>query len=406
MKRGLVALLVPFLVTASAANWTDRAEYDLVLRIRAEAVPKQKLELLGEWKTKYPKSEYQQIRREMLLATYQPLEDSRQMFAVASEMLASQPDNFVGLFWCTVLIPTMKDATPSMMTIGEQAARQLLSNLDKHFGPANKPPDIADQIWRDQKSAAGMLAHRSIGWIRWQLADYPVAEQEFTECLRQNPKEAETSSWLGTMLAGQKEPEKRMAAIWHVARAASLRGEGALPEGQQRQMNTLLDHLYSTYHGEGAGLDQVRVAAVASAMPTAEFSVEPAGVTLNRTANPQLAEWLKIRWRLEWSDGEKYFNETLKVLPLPKLKGTLVRTSPANKPEQLVLAISDSAVEEVTLKLSTPFPHDAPVGTELQFEGTADSFTRNPFSLTILVERAKIEGWPAAAAGTKPRPRQ
>ena len=398
-----MALLVPFLLTASAADWADRAEYDLVLRIRAEMVPQQRLELLNEWKTKYPKSEYQAIRNEMLLAAYQSLGDPRQMFAVASEMQASQPDNFVGLYWCTVLIPTMKDATPSAWAIGEQAARRLLSGLDAYFSPANKPPDDSEQIWRDRKSATAVLAHRSIGWIHWQQGDYPVAEQEFAECLRQNPKNAETSSWLGAMLAGQKPPEKQMAAIWHVARAASLRGEGALPESQQRQMNTLLDHLYTTYHGESAGLDQVRAAAIASVMPTPEFSVEPASVTLNRASNPQLADWLKIRWRLAWSDGEKYFNETLKTLPLPKLKGTLVRASPAGKPDELVLAISDPAIEEVTLKISTPFPHEAPIGSELQFEGTADSFTRDPFSLTILVEREKIEGWPEAAAPAKVR---
>ena len=53
----LAALSVP------AASWTDRAEYDLVLGIRAELLPQKRLALLDTWKAKYPKSEYQQARR-------------------------------------------------------------------------------------------------------------------------------------------------------------------------------------------------------------------------------------------------------------------------------------------------------------------------------------------------------
>ena len=44
--------------------------------------------------------------------------------------------------------------------------------------------------------------------------------------------------------------------------------------------------------------------------------------------------------------------------------------------------------------MSPPFPNTAPAGTELEFEGTVDWFGKEPFSLTVVVDREKITGWP------------
>ena len=99
------ALTLLLAISASAANWTDRKEYDLVLNIRAETSPQKRLGLLDQWKTAYPKSEYQQVRQELYLATYQALGDSLHTLSVAGEMLASQPDSPVGAYWLTLLLP-------------------------------------------------------------------------------------------------------------------------------------------------------------------------------------------------------------------------------------------------------------------------------------------------------------
>ncbi len=51
--------------------------------------------------------------------------------------------------------------------------------------------------------------------------------------------------------------------------------------------------------------------------------------------------------------------------------------------------------EEITLKLSAPFPNEADPGTALEFEGVPEAFTKSPFTMLITVERDKVEGWPA-----------
>jgi hypothetical protein len=146
---------------------------------------------------------------------------------------------------------------------------------------------------------------------------------------------------------------------------------------------------------------------VAAAFPPAGFNIESASAAalrrqdeeLSRT-NPQLASWLRLRRRLEAPDGEAYFTASLRNTPLPmRLKGTLLRATPASQPTELVLGVGDASAEEVILKLDPAFPGEAPAGTILEFEGKIEAFTKAPFTLTVLANPEKIEGWRARQPG-------
>lgn len=394
----LTALLA---ISTLAATWTDRNEYDLALAVRAEAVSAKKLELLDQWKAKYPKSELRQQRRELYLSAYQSMGEPSKMLEVAREIQADQPDNLVGLYWCAVLIPGTSEPSPDLLSLGEKAATQLLSGIDGYFSPAKKPAATTDIDWKTRKSAVTLLAHRDLGWVQLQRRNYPAAEKEFTVYLQQSPNAAEISAWFGTVSALQKEPERKVAALWHLARAADLRGDGALPEAQQRQIGSLLEKLYVSYHGDSGGLDQLRSQALTAPLPPANFTIESGASIAERKlleeldrTNPELAAWVRLKNRLEAPDGDKYFADSLHNSPLPKLKGVLIRFSPAGKPNEIVLAIGDAVSEEVILKLSSPFPNEAAAGVQLTFEGTAESFSQKPFSLTVTADREKVEGWP------------
>ena len=398
-----IALPVKPAAGAAAAKWTDRGEYDLVLTIRAEAAPQKRLALLDQWKAKYPKTELQQVRQELYLSAWQSLGDSPRMLAVAREMISEGADTLVGLYWCTLLVPEAKEVSAELLDAGEKAAHQLLAGLDTYFAAAAKPEGTAPEVWPKRRSEAEFLAHRALGWIRWQRADYPAAEAEFNTCLKQDPNRAEISAWLGAVLVLDRQPASQVPALWHLARAASYRGDGALPDTQRRQLGPVLERLYTAYHGETVGLDQLRIASAAAATPPAGFDIESASAALARKqdeeltrTNPQLASWMRIRRRLEAPDGEAYFAASMRNTPLPmRLKGTLLRATPTGKPAELVLGVGDAAAEELILKLDTPFPHAAESGIVLEFEGTFEAFTKAPFSLTVQCSQEKIEGWPA-----------
>ena len=378
-----LALTLLLAVCASAANWTDRKEYDLVLKIRAEISPPKRLGLLDEWKTAYPKSQFQQVRQELYLATYQALGDSPRTLSVAGEMLAGQPDNAVGAYWFTLLLPEEKAASPEQLALGEKASLQLLA------GP--KPAGVE------------LMAHRTLGWIHWQRSEYTQAEEEFQKCLQVDPAAAEISAWLGTVMANEQQPGKRVPALWQLARAAAYRDSGALPDELRRQYGEVLERLYTSYHGDTGGLDQLRAAAAAAPFPPAGFDVESVAAAalrkqdeeLSRT-NPQLAAWVRIRQKLEAPDGDKYFAETLHNNPLPKLKGVLIKADPPGKPNELTIGVIDPAQAEIVLKLTTELPSDAGAGTVLEFEGIVDSFVKSPFGLTVISDPSKISAWPAA----------
>ena len=375
MRRAIWLLLV---FPACAATWTDRSEYDLALTVRSEALPKKRLELLEQWKTRYPKSDYRQMRRELTLSAYQSLGDSRGMLVAAREMLSDDPGNLTGLYWAAVLVPAGKDNSPDTLSLGERSAKKLLAS---------------------PRPETDLLAHRAMGWIHWQRGEHVAAAEEFSTYLKREPNSAEISSWLGMVLALQKEQQP--AALWHLARAASLTGDGVLSETQLRQVNNLLERLYTSYHGDADGLEQLRASAVKSVFPAADFNIESAAVIaarkqeeeLRRT-NPELAAWLDLRKQLDSADGEKYFAEKLRDTPLPKLKGAVIRFAPAHRPQEIVLALRDSVSEEVLLKLTSPFPNGPEPDTVLEFEGTATAFSATPFILTVTANREKVEGWP------------
>jgi hypothetical protein len=344
----------------------------------------------------------------LYLSAYETMGDSSHMLDLAKEMVAVQPDNFVGVYWLSVLVPEAKAPSAEMLDAGEKAARQLLVGLSRYFNPDTKPAAVSAEGWAQQRAAVERIAHRSLGWIQWQKGDYAAAETEFAANLRQDPKNAEACAWLGAVQASQKPPEKQVAALWHLARAAGLRDQGALPDSQRRLMDSVSEQLYASYHGATDGLEELRTKAAAEAFPPADFNVESAAVIaarkaeeeLNRT-NPQLAAWLRIRKRLDTDDGEAYFSQSLHNTALPKLKGTLLRFEPAKKPATLVLALSDTSAEEVTLQLSAPFPNEAEPGIALEFEGSADAFTRAPFRLKVTAAPDKVTGWPEPPARRK-----
>ena len=249
-----LAIIARAVVTFAAI---DRKEYDLVLTIRAEAVAQKRLQYLDDWTKQYPQSELAQVRRELYLRAFQELGDNGKMLLVAEDMVREQPDSFVGVYWCSLLLPASKETSADRLKTGDAAARQLLKGLDTYFAPDKKPESTAPADWQKQKDEVERMAHRALGWIEWQRGNHEAAEKEFTACLQKNPKDAEISAWYGTVLTLEKKEEKLPLAFWHLARAASIKDEGGLPEGQRRAVNNLLQGLYTSYHGNSDGLEKL-----------------------------------------------------------------------------------------------------------------------------------------------------
>ncbi len=405
-------------------QWKDRAEYDLYVAITKEADNNKKLQILNEWKQKYPQSAFAKERLQLFLVTYQALNQPAHMAEAAQEILAMDPKDFQALYWLTLLTPTLGKSTPDVLSNGEKAAKGLLAALDETFAPEKRPATTSEADWKNARKDSEALAHKTLGWIAMVRKEYEQAEQHFVKAVELQPSAAalptfrpgDIAYWMGTVLIAQKVPEKQMKALFHFARAASYDGPGSLnPQGRQ-DVNKYLEKVYNAFHGSLEGLDHIRQMARTQPLPPPDFKIKSAAeIALEkeeelRKANPMLALWLSVKKELTAEGGEQYFQERVKQALLPgdavpgvtKFRGKLVAAKPPRNPKELVLAISDATTPEVTLRLDEPMTGTAEPGTEIAFAGIAMEFTRDPFMLTFEVEKGQVEGWPAPAPKKAP----
>jgi len=112
-----------------------------------------------------------------------------------------------------------------------------------------------------------------------------------------------------------------------------------------------------------------------------------------RDDNPQSQLWSVIKRELLGPKGERYFELSVKDARLPggwnglnAFEGTLVSSTPAEHPNEFLVAILDDKTPEVTLKLKGRLEKPLPVGTPISFEGVVRAFKKQPFMLTLEVE--------------------
>jgi hypothetical protein len=167
--------------------------------------------------------------------------------------------------------------------------------------------------------------------------------------------------------------------------------------------------VYVQYHGSSEGLDQLIASAKAKAFAPPGFALKSKSeIDKDRIeaeeaaarANPMLALWRSIKKELQSDAGPTYFDNNMKGAGLPggvnnvaRFKGKIVSMNPPLRPKELVLAIEDPTKPDVTLKLDSALPGKMDPGGEIEFEGVADSFTKEPFMVTFTVEKTKIDGW-------------
>ena len=386
----------------------DRAEYDLYESISKEQNATKRLESLNTWKEKYAETDYKKERLLFYLTTYVQLNQPAKVINTAKQILAMDPKDFTSLYYISLLTPTQNDTSAGALDTGEKAAQGMLSNLDATFAKEKKPATTSDADWTKARTDMEGVAHKTLGWIAMQRKQADVAQQEFKKVIEINPGSGEVAYWLAQTIQGQKKVELMPTALFYYARAVAYDGPGALtPEGR-KQIDDYLTKAYKGYHGDTAGLPELKAKAKTTAIAPADFTIksvtEIAKESLAKEeefkkSNPQLALWMSVKNELVGANGTQYFDSSVKDAGLPKLRGKLVSQSPAVKPKEIVLALSDNTTPEVTLKLSAPLPGKAEPGTSLEFEGAVPkSFTQSPFMVTMEVEKEKVEGWPAQAA--------
>jgi hypothetical protein len=388
-------------------NWKDQAEYDLYVQITKATSPDQQIQLLNQWKEKYPESEYKLERAQAFIPVYGKKNDGAGMYQAAKDLLALDPKSFQALYFLTVLTESLGKKDAEGLDMGVKAANGLLGTLDTNYDPAKKPQGVTDAQWKDQRSASELAALKTLAWVELQKKDYKAAEAIYVKGLNANPNSALFSSLLGTAIALQKDPKRQAEAMWHFARAGNLDGAGALEPTAKAQTAAYFSRVYTAFAGDDKKeLNEIIEKAKANVMPPADFKIKSKEEKMAENAekfkseNPMLYQYMEIKKALQAADGDAYWGN-LKDAELPTFKGKLVSTKPETNPKEIVVAVETADQPEVTLVLEKPLRGKADVGTEIEFTGVAKEYTKEPYSLKLEVDNEKLKGWPVQAAAPK-----
>ena len=376
-------------------QWKDRAEFDLVEEVKKAAGAK-KIELLDQWKQKYPDTDFKTYRAGQYVSTYLEMKKLKEMYVACQEYNAIDPKDFLVTTYLVQMAPGQNDTEGAI-----KAANQLEGLLDD---PKLTPA---------QKTGAQNLIRNT----RYAIVRNKKNPAEFEPFLREgldkDPSIAAYSYDLGTLIIGKKKPELYPEAFWQFARAAGVTGTNALPEANKKQALDYLIRIYTQYKGSKKGLDKLLADSLTATYAPKDFAIKTDQQEILeqeeelKKTNPQLALWIAVKKALIDTGGEEYFKTSVKDAAVPPMKGKVLSMKPATKPKEIVVAVADATTPEITIIIADggSLPGTAEPGTEIEFEAVAKAFTKEPFMMTVEVESNKIKGWPtpipAATGGAK-----
>jgi hypothetical protein len=385
--------------TANQPHWKDRAEYDLYNSIAHETDLKKRLDLLDQWTQKYPTTEFEKLRTQAYLGTLGPLSQQdpsvrQKAIDACKKALATDPKDFTALYWLAINAPEVGGAnpTPDQIADAETAGNGLLQ--------AQKPATTTEDAWEKAKSSVDALAHAALGWGASAKKDYPTAQKEYEAYLKANPNNSSISYQLGQTILAEKNPALYPEALWSFARAGSYDGPGSLPADNRAKVQAYFKKIYDQYHGSDDGADQVLAQAKTSPLPPDGFKIVSAAETANAAAaalqqklqaDPALALWYSLQQSLTGDQGDSFFTANVKDAEIPggangikAFGGTVISLDPPDKPTKIVLGVLDPTKPDATLVFSEPIPATAvKVGDKIEFGGVGDSFTKDPYMLTL-----------------------
>jgi len=367
---------------AKAPAVKDQGEYDLTAAYQKETDLNKKLDILMQWQQKYPDSDFKGLR----------------------SVYIAQVESQIGAKGAA------PNASAADVDAGLKAEQDLTANLDKYLADANKPAQVTADQWAQAKSTMALQAHYSLATISAAKKDDATAEAEYKKVLGLQPDNATTDYALGTLLLKERKVERYPEALYYIARATQITGANALPPAGKTAADSFLTKAYAGYHGSNDGLDQVKAKAMGAPIMPADFTIESitdiqkkqeGDAAAFAAAHPDIALWRQIRDALTGADGDKYFSDTLKDAGIPPEGGAFkmftgkVISQP--DPKSVLLSV-DNVAGDVTLSFESALK-GMPLepGTEVKFKGTVTAFVKDPYMLTLSVDKDDVEGIPASA---------
>jgi hypothetical protein len=390
------------LIWAQAAPaWKDQGESDIGLAAGNEKDPAKQLELLKKWEQQYPDSA---LKSQRTLMTAQALS--------------------------SVMGAAYGKTDPAVLTAGQKAGQQLEEHFSEYFDDSVKPAGATAEQWAGAKKLSEMQIHLVLAYIAQAQKNDAVAEAELKKTLAVDPTQALASYQLGSVIihemAVSKDLSRYSEALYDLARSLAVTGPTALTGQMKTSADSALKKNYGNYHGSSDGLDDLVKQASVSALPPAGFHIQSV-VEIQEAkdkdhaawaaAHPDLDFWENIRTALT-TQGDAYF-ANLKDVGFPPPAGDAYKGPAMFKgkvvsqptPKEILVSVDGVPTGDALLKFDDNLKGDVPAGTEIAFKGVVDSYTKDPYVLTLNIQEPKtdITGLPddikfVPDAAVKPKP--
>ncbi|MGA2730327.1 MAG: hypothetical protein ABSE96_21150 [Terracidiphilus sp.] len=283
MALASISLVAPMLHAQEQPGGTisikDPAEFNAYQMATTQSDPKAKAAALEQFLTQYPQSVVKSAVLDMLIDTYQQLQDPDKTLSAASRLLQVDPNNMKALFISVFIKKTQ--CAKSVDATGKSKDPQTCddaSSLAQKGLQLQKPAAVSADEWTKQTGATYPLFHSAIALDDTVVKkDFKAAEDEYTAELKlYGDDQSKIAGLNDTLLLAQAYSQPGPAqdlpkAVWFYARVWDF-----APANYKAQIEPKLEYYYKKFHGGLDGLDAIKQQAQASLFPPGTFVITPA----------------------------------------------------------------------------------------------------------------------------------
>jgi hypothetical protein len=212
----------------------------------------------------YPNSVMKEDGLEILLKTYQQLNNAAQIKVVGQRLLQVAPNNLTALALLSYIDRAQAQAGGSDAAASLQEAGQLGARGLQAMQTAAKPDGYTDDQWNSMKNSFRVIYLGSAGHAALQAKDYPTAQQNLKEVVAAQPTDVNSIYLLALAYLSPAPPV--VDGLFWIAKAA----------GSAPQLIPYAKNQYIRYHGGDAGFDDLMADAKRYQTIPVGFSVAPA----------------------------------------------------------------------------------------------------------------------------------
>jgi len=378
----------------------DPAEYNAYVSAVQQSDPNAKVSGLEAFLQQYPNSVMKVDALELLMATYQQINNAQKMIDAATRVLQADPNNLRALALLTYTY--REQAEQGNQTAAPQAAKYAQQGLDA-LQRATKPDGVSDADFEKLKTQTAVIFNGAAGFGALQAKDYKNAQQHLQAAVTADPNNLRDVYPLAISYLEDTPPNP--LGLWYVARAVNLSNNNAdvVKYGHYR---------YVKYHGNDQGWNELLAAAKASPTPPANFTVAPAPTPADQAkalaASKDPKQMSFDEWQLILAEGDPATADQV----WNQIKGTVVpfaaKVIDATKTTITLAATADDIQNnkpDVTVTMAAPLTAALmpKPGSDIQIQATLDTYTRTPFMINMTDGKLIVKSAPKTTRPTRRR---